>query len=53
MCLLPKRKACDNFNAEMLTAEVHELVCTDEIAIEHLEKLNSDCNMTAGLEAKQ
>ena len=67
VCLFPKRKACDNFNAEMLqklTSKVHELVCTDEIdetasarkmtkkAIEHLDKLNSDCNMTAGLEAK-
>ena len=64
VCLFPKRKACDNFNAEMflkLPAKVHELVCTDEIAssrkmtkkaIAHLDKLNSDCNMTAGLEAK-
>ena len=64
VCLFPKRKACDTFNAEMLTSKVHELVCTDEIderassrkmskkAIEHLDKLNSDCNMTAGLEAK-
>ena len=34
VCLFSKRKACDNFNAEMLqklTAKVHELVCTDEI----------------------
>ena len=67
VCLFPKRKACDNFNAEMLqklTAEVHELMCADEIderagsrkmtkkAIAHLDKLNSDCNMMAGLEAK-
>ena len=49
---------------QKLTSKVHELVCTDEIdetasarkmtkkAIEHLDKLNSDCNMTAGLEAK-
>ena len=48
----------------LLTSEVHELVCTDEVdqtvsthkwnkkAAEHLEKLNSDCKMTAGLEAK-
>ena len=67
VCLFSKRKACDSFNAEMLlklTAKVHELVCTDEIderassrkitkkAIAYLDKLNSDCNMTAGLEAK-
>ena len=62
--LFSKRKACDNFNAEMLqklTAKVHELVCADERAssrkmtkkaIAYLEKLNSDCNMMAGLEAK-
>ena len=47
-----------------LTSELHELVCTDEVDLtastrkwnkkmaEQLEKLNSDCNMTAGLEAK-
>ena len=47
-----------------LTSEVHELGCTDEVdetqvhvngtkkMYEHLEKLNKDCNMTAGLEAK-
>ena len=47
-----------------LSSKVHDLVCTDELdqtvsthkwtkrSIEHLEKLNSDCNMTAGLEAK-
>ena len=67
VCLFPKRKACDQFNTEMLqslTSKVHKLVCTDEIdetvstrkmtkkAIEHLDKMNNDCNMTAGLEAK-
>ena len=67
VCLFPKRKACDQFNTEMLqslTSKVHELMCTDEIdetvssrkmtkkAIEHLDKMNNDCNMTAGLEAK-
>ena len=51
VCLFPKKKACGQFNAEMLqslTSKVHELVCTDEIdetistrkmtkkAIEHL-----------------
>ena len=54
-------------NSEMLshlTSEVHELLCTDEVdqtvtsckwtkkAAKQLEKLNSDCNMTAGREAK-
>ena len=72
VCLFPSRKACDNFNAEMLghlSSELHELVCTDEVDLtasackwnkkiekivmaEQLEKLNSDCNMTACLEAK-
>ena len=46
------------------TSKIHELVCTDEVdetisirkwnkkASEQLDKLNSDCNKTAGLEAK-
>ena len=67
VCLLPTRKACREFNDEMLASldsKVHELACTDEVdetggsrrwnkkAADHLEKLNSDSNMTAGLEAK-
>ena len=67
VCLLPTRKECSDINNEMLgqlTSEVYELLCTDEVdetsgtlkwnkkAAEQLEKLNSDCNMTAGLEAK-
>jgi hypothetical protein len=67
VCLFPKRKACDYLNAQMLrnnASEVHDIYCTDEIdetagnrkmtkkIIEHLDKLNADCNMTAGLEAK-
>ena len=67
VCLFPTRKACFDFNVEMLhhlTPKIHDLLCVDEIdqtlstrkwnkkASEHLEKLNSDCNMTAGLEAK-
>ena len=67
VCLLPTRKACSVINNEMLgqlNSEVHELLCTDEVdetsgtlkwnkkAAERLEKLNRDCNMTAGLEAK-
>ena len=47
-----------------LTSELHELPCTDEVdetcnprkwnkkTAEKLSKLNDDCNMTAGLEAK-
>ena len=67
VCLFPRRKACDHFNNEMLnrlTSQVHNLFCTDEVdetcstrkwskkAAEQLEKLNNDCNLTAGLEAK-
>ena len=68
VCLFPRRKACNDFNSEMLsrlTSEVHELPCTDEVdethnpckwnkkkTAEKLAKLNEDCNMTAGLEAK-
>ena len=45
-------------------SKVHEIYCTDEFyetagnrkmtkkVIEHLEKLNTDCDMTVGLEAK-
>jgi len=67
VCLLPTRKVCSNINNEMLTqltSEVHESLCIDEVdetsgtlkwnkkAAEQLEKLNHDCNMTVGLEAK-
>ena len=67
VCLFPKKRACEVFNAQMLTKTASptcELHCTDEIdetagarkitkkVVEHLEKLNTDCNMTAGLEAK-
>ena len=64
LCLFPTRKACNDFNTEMLsylTSEVRDIVCTDETAgthkwnkkaSEHLEKLNNDSNMTAGLEAR-
>ncbi len=56
-CLFPTRKACNEFNTEMLsqfTSEVHVLVCTDEVdetasthkwnkkADKQLEKLNND-----------
>ena len=67
VCLFPKRKACNDLNAEMLhnnASKVQDIYCTDEIdetagsrkmtkkVIERLDKLNTDCNMTAGLEAK-
>ena len=67
VCLFPKKRACEVFKAQMLTKTASptcELYCTDEIdetagarkmtkkVVEHLEKLNTDCNMTAGLEAK-
>ena len=67
VCLFPKRKACAAFNSEMLSSlpsKVHTLVCADEVdetastrkwskkAADQLEKLNEDCNRTAGLEAK-
>ena len=66
VCLFPTRKACSEFNCEMLcrlSAETVEIPCIDDVdetagprkwnqkAAEQLEKLNQDCNMTAGLEA--
>lgn len=65
--LFPTRKACEEFNSEMLQtldSQVHKLVCFDEVdetkstckwhkkAAQMLEKLNKDCNNTGGLEAK-
>ena len=67
VCLFPRRKACDHFNNEMLTrlsSQAHQVLCKDEVdetcstrkwnekAAKHLDKLNNDCNLTAGLEAK-
>ena len=67
ICLFPTRKACKEFNNQMLSAlenEVHKIVCIDEIdetsssqkwsekAQKELEKLNNDSNLTAGLEAE-
>ena len=66
LCLFPTRKACQEFNSHMLSrldADVTEIPCIDEIdetastykwskrATEEMKKLNSDCNLTAGLEA--
>ena len=66
LCLFPTRKACHELNSNMLSrvqAETQEIPCTDEVnetvgtfkwtkkAAEEMQKLNSDCNLTAGLEA--
>ena len=67
VCLFPTRKACSDFNADMLSTldnKICKLNCVDEIdettssrkwdktAAEKLKMLNKDCNMTAGLEAE-
>ena len=66
VCLFPTRVQCDDLNSQMLNclpSKVKVIECTDDIdqtsttrkwtkkATEHLEKLNKDCNITAGLEA--
>ena len=66
VCLLPTRKACDELNSQMfghLASPLLEISCIDEVdemastckwnkkAADQLQKLNKDCNMTAGLEA--
>ena len=67
VCLFPTRKACQDFNMQMLSAldvEKHKIVCVDEIdetsssskwskkAQKELDKVNRDSNLTAGLEAE-
>ena len=67
VCLFATRKSCDQFNAEMLSkagSQIVHMPCIDEFdetagkvkwtkrASSELEKLNKDCNMTAGLEAE-
>ena len=67
MCLFPTRKACKEFNDQMLSAldtDLHKITCVDEVdetsssrkwsekAKKELEKLNKDSNLTAGLEAE-
>ena len=67
VCLFPTRKACSDFNAEMLNtldSAIRKLACIDEIdettgsrkwdktAAKKLEMLNNDSNMTAGLESE-
>ena len=66
VCLFPTRKQCNAVNEEMLSlleSEKHVIPCIDvvdetksttkwhEKAAKQLEKLNKDCNNTAGLEA--
>ena len=67
VCLFSTRKACHEVNQVMLgrlASDLRVIVCKDDIdetkgtykwnqkATEQLEKLNQDCNNTAGLEAK-
>ena len=67
VCLFPTRKACAEFNLEMLNkldTKIHKISCVDEIdetmgtrrwskrSAEQLQKLNKDSNLTAGLEAE-
>ena len=67
MCLFPTRKACKEFNDQMLSAldtDLHKITCVDEVdetsssrkwsekAKKELEKLNKNSNLTAGLEAE-
>ena len=61
MCLFLTRKACKDFNDQMLSAmdtDLHKIICVDEInelsssrkwsekATKLLEKLNKDSNLT-------
>ena len=67
VCLFPTRKACKDFNDQMLSAldtNLHKITCVDEIdetsssrkwseiTKKELAKLNKDSNLTAGLEAQ-
>ena len=66
VCLFPTREQCDRVNEQMLQSQntkIQQITCSDEIdetkstrtwgkkAAEQLEKLNKDCNNTAGLQA--
>ena len=66
VCLFPTREQCYRVNEQMLqglNTEIQQITCSDEIdetkstrtwgkkAAEQLEKLNKDCNNTAGLQA--
>ena len=67
VCLFPTRKACHEFNMQMLShldSKKHKILCVDEIdetssslkwskkAQKELDKVNKDSNLTAGLEAE-
>ena len=66
LCLFSTRKSCQEFNLEMLSrlnTDTKDIRCTDEVdetsgifkwskkATDEMKKLNTDCNLTAGLEA--
>ena len=66
VCLLATKKSCDQFNTDMLSkvgSHIVHMPCIDQFdkttwivkwtkrASSELERLNKDCNMTAGLEA--
>ena len=66
LCLFPTCMLCHEFNTQMLSrlkSETKKLLCIDEVdetlstykwsqkARESLDKMNCDCNLTAGLEA--
>ena len=66
ICLFPTRKQCDDFNITMpthLTSEMHEIPCIDKVdetmsttkwtknGVKRLQKLKSNCSLTAGLVA--
>ena len=66
VCLFPTCKLCKQFNTQMLArleSGTVEVLCSDEIdenigaekwskkAATELDRLNKDCNLTAGLEA--
>ena len=66
VCLFPTREQCDRVNEQMLqglNTEIQQIACSDEIdetkstrtwgkkEAEQLEKLNKDCNNTAGFQA--
>ena len=67
ICLFPTRKACKEFNQQMLCTldtQLHNIACVDEIDAtlstknwsskeqKNLDKLNQDSNSTGGLEAE-
>ena len=62
ICLFPTREQCDKVIEQILqglNTEIQQIACSDEIdenkipelGVEQLEKINKDCNNTAGLQA--